>query len=145
MAPNVERTDHANGDRRRPRNGDDGDIGDTGLVIGTGRHGIRNANDVGRGIARLNVQRLARICGGFGVFVQRRAVAMRIMLIMVVIEVGVDMQRRGARAEGEDAQREHGEQAAAHEDECMSTAVGRQRPSLRFKCRTNAANVSRLT
>lgn len=145
MAPNIEWTDHANGNRGWPRNGDDGHIGDTGLVIGAGRHRARNANDVCRGIARLEVQRLARICDGFGVFVQGRAVAMRIILIMGVIEVGVDMQRRGACAEGEDAQREHGEQAAAHEDECMSAAAGRQRPLVFLKCRTNAASVSRLT
>lgn len=90
MAPNVERTDHANGDRGWLRTGNDGDIGDTGLAIGAGRHSAGNANDVCRGVARLDVQRLVRICGGFGVFVQGRAVAMRIML---VIEIGMHMQR----------------------------------------------------
>lgn len=90
MAPNVERTDHANRDRRRPRNGNDGNIGDTGLVIGAGRHRVRHANDVCRGIARLDVQCLGRFAYGFFVFVECRAV---IMLRMVVIDIGVHMQR----------------------------------------------------
>lgn len=67
------------------------------------------------------------------------------MVLMVMPEIDMYMERGRTGSESGDAEGEHGNEEAAHEYECMSAWVGRQR-SLRFlRCRTNAARVSRLT
>lgn len=64
---------------------------------------------------------------------------------VVVAEVRMHVKRRRVYTEREHAESEHGDQAAAHKDESMSAATRRQRLCVFLRCRTNAANVSRLT
>ena len=112
------------------------------MHIGRRRRDIRDADYVIRGIAGRDVRRVVALIGRCVVVVRGGTV---MVLVMIVIDVGMHVQCRRVDTKREDAKSEQDPHAAAHSIECMSASRGRQRPSVFRRCRTNAANVSRLT